>query len=88
MVVLKRILTTQHPYEVEISRLFSEEPLASDPRNHCVSILDVLKVEDESDMVILVMPLLRRYDSPRFETVGEALDFFQQIFEVTRVATV
>lgn len=81
MVVLKRILTTQHPYEVEISRLFSEEPLASDPRNHCVSILDVLKVEDESDMVILVMPLLRRYDSPRFETVGEALDFFQQIFE-------
>lgn len=33
-------------------------------------------------MAILVMPLLRRYDSPPFNTVGEAVDFFRQIFEV------
>ncbi|KAH9931537.1 uncharacterized protein B0H18DRAFT_989848 [Fomitopsis serialis] len=80
-VVLKRILTTEHPYEVAITRFLSSEPLASDSRNHCVRLCDVLNVPNEDDTVILVMPLLRRYDSPPFETVGEAVDFFSQVFE-------
>ena len=82
LVILKRILKSEHPYEVEITKSLSSEPLASDPRNHCVRLYDVLEVPNEDDMVILVLPLLRRYDSPPFETVEEAIDFFSQVFEV------
>lgn len=34
------------------------------------------------DRVILVMPLLRWYDDPPFQTIGEAVDLFSQLFEV------
>lgn len=81
-VILKRILKSEHPHEVEITGFLSSAPQASDPRNHCVRLYDALEVPDEIDMAILVLPLLRRYDSPPFETVEEAMDFFSQIFEV------
>ncbi|KAI0725479.1 hypothetical protein C8Q72DRAFT_999472 [Fomitopsis betulina] len=80
-VILKRILKSEHPHEVEITGFLSSAPQASDPRNHCVRLYDALEVPDEIDMAILVLPLLRRYDSPPFETVEEAMDFFSQIFE-------
>lgn len=63
----------------------SSEPLASDPRNHCVPIFDVLDVPaTETDRAerLLVMPLLRRFDDPSFETFGEAMAFFVQMIEV------
>lgn len=81
--MLKKISTTVHPYEVEISRLFSTEPYASHPRNHCVPVYEVLTVPDEENTVLLVIPLLRPYDSPAFRTLGEAVEFFAQTFEVT-----
>lgn len=81
-VMLKIIKPSKHPYEVEIGTFFSNEPLASDPKNHCVPIYDVLTVPDMDDTTILVMPLLRLYDNPPFQTVGEALDLFNQLFEV------
>jgi hypothetical protein len=31
---------------------------------------------------ILVIPLLRPFHSPTFDTVGEAIDCFRQLFEV------
>jgi hypothetical protein len=52
-----------------------------------VPIYEVLKVPGEDDKVILVMPLLRDWDSPPFETVGEGVDFFQQLFEVCTLET-
>ena len=67
---------------MDIARFLSSEPLTSDPQNHCVPIYDVLLVPDEDDRILLVMPLLREYSSPRFDTFGEAVDFFKQIFEV------
>ncbi|KAI0930004.1 hypothetical protein AcW1_008785 [Taiwanofungus camphoratus] len=81
MVVLKRISTLAHPYEVQISQLFSSEPLSVSPQNHCVPIYEVLEVPDECDTVLLVMPLLRRYNNPQFQTVGEAVEYFRQVFE-------
>jgi len=80
-VALKRISRSVHPYEIEIGQYFSAEPLASHPKNHCIPLYDVLDVPNEDDTVILVMPLLRRFDSPRFNTVGEAVEFFRQVFE-------
>jgi hypothetical protein len=80
--MLKHISISRHPHEVEIGQLFSSEPLASNPKNCCVPFYDVLRVPDDEDTVILVMPLLYRIQNPPFQTVGEVVDFFRQMFEV------
>ncbi|TFY60134.1 hypothetical protein EVG20_g7533 [Dentipellis fragilis] len=67
--------------ELEINQFLMSEPLASDPRNHSVKILDVLTVPDETSWKIIVMPFLRTFDSPYFATFGEAIAFFTQIIE-------
>ncbi|KZT74546.1 hypothetical protein DAEQUDRAFT_742671 [Daedalea quercina L-15889] len=59
----------------------SSEPLASDPRNHCVPLLDVLRDPEDGDICLLVMSMLRRCNNAPFVTVGEAIEFFQQAFE-------
>lgn len=82
IVTLKKLSKDVHPFEVEISKFFSTEPLVSHPRNHCVPVYDVLDVPDEENTVLLVLPLLRSYDDPPFRTVGEIIDFFSQVFEV------
>ena len=79
---LKAVRKSLHPYEADIGRFLSKEPLASDPKNHCVPILDVLQVPDQEDRIIIVMPMLRPFDNPRFDTFGEVIDFFRQVFEV------
>ncbi|KAK7687644.1 hypothetical protein QCA50_008859 [Cerrena zonata] len=81
IVMLKQISILDHPKEVELTQYFSREPFASHPRNHCVQLIDVLRVPSQPDIVILVLPLLRPYEDPWFETVGEAVEFFRQIFE-------
>ncbi|KIM75909.1 hypothetical protein PILCRDRAFT_45466, partial [Piloderma croceum F 1598] len=80
-VTMKRIHPSDHPYEVDIGTYLSSEPLVSDPRNHCVPIYDVIKVPDDGGAVLVVMPMLRRYASPRFDTFGEVIDYFKQVFE-------
>ncbi|KII92693.1 hypothetical protein PLICRDRAFT_37482 [Plicaturopsis crispa FD-325 SS-3] len=80
-VILKKISISSHLYEVDIGRFLSSEPLASDPANHCVQLIEVLQVPDDDDLVLLVMPLLRYCDNPRFDTFGETIDFLQQIIE-------
>jgi hypothetical protein len=80
-VMMKRQPLEEGPYELEINRLFSTEPLASNPRNHCVQLLDVIELPD--DPPILVQPMLRPFDKPRFQTYGEFVTFFSQICEVS-----
>src|SRR6266446_5417456 len=82
-VVVKRLLTEEGPYELEINKLFSTEPLASNPRNYFVRLLDVIELPYYPP--ILVHPLLRPYDDPRFQTYGEFITFFSQICEVSLV---
>ncbi|KAJ3551172.1 hypothetical protein NM688_g4864 [Phlebia brevispora] len=43
--------------------------------------LEVLDVPEKSHLHVLVMPLLRPFNDPHFETAGEAVDYFQQVFE-------
>ncbi|EMD38837.1 hypothetical protein CERSUDRAFT_112564 [Gelatoporia subvermispora B] len=81
MVVLKQVRKSRHPYEVDIAVYFSSEPLRSDARNHCIPVYEVLDVPDDPDLHLLVMPFLRPFDDPRMETIGEAVEFFKQIFE-------
>ena len=79
-VVLKRLLAEEGPHELQVNRLFSTEPLASNPRNHCVRLLDVIELP--GDPPILVHPMLRQHNDPRFRTIGEFVTFFGQICEV------
>lgn len=81
-VTLKIVKPSVHPHEADIGTFLSSEALLADARNHCVPIYEVLKVPDEDDKIILVMPMLREWDEPLFETVGEGVDFFSQLFEV------
>ncbi|KAI0037932.1 hypothetical protein FA95DRAFT_1506309 [Auriscalpium vulgare] len=80
-VILKRVPPRDGKEEVETFELLTSEPLASDPRNHTSPLLEVLQVPDEPEHRLLVMPLLRLHDDPKFETFGEAIAFFTQIFE-------
>ncbi|KAI9067305.1 kinase-like protein [Trametes sanguinea] len=81
VVMLKMVKRSLHPYEVEIAQMFSIEPLASDPHNHCVPVYEVLESPMDSDAVFLVMPFLRTYNDPRFDTVGEAVACIKQLLE-------
>ncbi len=80
-VMLKKLIREEGPFELETNKLFSTEPLASDPRNHCVHLLDVIELPN--DPPIIVHPLLRPYDDPRFQTYGEFITFFSHICEVS-----
>ena len=82
VVALKKVDTLIHPYEAEIGKLFSTEPLTSDPHNRCVPIHDVLQSPLNESVVFLVMPYLMRCHDVRFETIGEAVECFRQLFEV------
>lgn len=83
-VMLKKIFSADHEsnFEMRISEYVSSAEQLSDPDNHCVHIYEVLEIPDDSENVIIVMPLLCPFDFPRFDTIGECLDFFQQIFKV------
>ncbi|KAF6743542.1 hypothetical protein DFP72DRAFT_827633 [Ephemerocybe angulata] len=75
-VVLKPINIQKSPGEVRVLNMLSKEPLKSQRENHTVPILAVLcPPDDELNTRILVMPLLRRFNDPPFETMGEALHF-------------
>ena len=82
-VMLKWLPAEEGPYELQINRLFSTHPLSSNPRNHCVPLLDVIELPNDSP--IIVNPLLRPFYSPRFQTFGEFVTFFAQICEVSPV---
>ncbi|KAM5533176.1 hypothetical protein V8D89_013132 [Ganoderma adspersum] len=80
-VLLKRVDTSVHRYETSIGQYFSTGPTSADPRNHCCPIYDVLQDPMDVNTSIVVMPHLRRYIDPDFETVGEAVEYFRQIIE-------
>lgn len=81
-VVLKRISKRAHPDEIRILKYFSDTELSKDSRNHCPPLIATLAHPSDKDIDIYVMPLLRQYDDPPFDTVGEAVDFLRQVLEV------
>ena len=83
-VILKRIERTDDalPDEVQIMQYLTSRPLSSERDNHCVPLLAVLEPPSVPSQVILVMPVLRPYDDPDFETIGEGLECLRQILKV------
>ncbi|KAI0311814.1 hypothetical protein OF83DRAFT_1068208 [Amylostereum chailletii] len=67
--------------ELKICAYFSSQHLRSDPRNHCVPILDIVHSPGIDSEAIMVMPLLAPFQEQHFLTVGECVAFFAQIFE-------
>ncbi|KAI0044614.1 hypothetical protein FA95DRAFT_1583688 [Auriscalpium vulgare] len=77
-VIMKKIPRREGVQELEIVQYLCSEPYASDPRNHTAQLSEVLSVAEDT---VIVIPQLRPYDSPPFQTFGEAVAFFSQIFE-------
>ncbi|KAN0091510.1 Protein kinase-like domain containing protein [Tylopilus felleus] len=81
VVTLKRLRQGEHPYEADIALSFSSQVLVSRPENHCVPVYEVFALDGENDTMVMVMPLLRPYNNPSFDTMGEAVECFRQLFE-------
>jgi serine/threonine protein kinase len=80
-VVLKRLNNERSPTEVAISMYLNSPKLQSDPRNHCIPIYQVLHSPIQENYSILVIPLLRSFYNPKFDTVGEIVACLRQLFE-------
>lgn len=85
-VILKKFSRTRDPHEKEITMFLASEPVKSHPRDHCTPIYEVFDLPGE-EFSIFVMPVLDRFYQPPFETVGEVLECFRQVFEVCKVVT-
>ena len=82
-VMLKKVVPEEGPHELSIIRYFSSPELGGDPRNHCVPLLELIDATDiKLDKRLMVMPFLRPFSHPRFQTFGEFVAFFTQICEV------
>ncbi|KAJ4481367.1 kinase-like domain-containing protein [Lentinula edodes] len=79
MVAMKRVKVSTG--EDQVATFFSNEQHNTNPRNHCIRVLEVLSVPGDDNEKILVMPWLRQVLDPRFRTIGEAVQFFQEIIE-------
>ena len=79
--MIKAVHRTRSPDEIPVGKLLSSERLAS-PRNHCIPYLEIIDPPEGSDEAFLVLPLLVPTELAPFETIGEAVEFFRQIFEV------
>ncbi|KAG6918251.1 hypothetical protein DXG01_015625 [Tephrocybe rancida] len=80
LVMLKAVHRINSPDEIPVGKHLSSKQLQS-PKNHCVPYLDVLDPPEGSDEAFLVLPFLIKTEQAPFETIGEAVDFFRQIFE-------
>ncbi|RDX54873.1 hypothetical protein OH76DRAFT_1478388 [Lentinus brumalis] len=81
IVIVKKVEKSYTPWEEDVIRFLSTEPLASDPRNHSIPVYDVLQSPLDDNITFLVMPYLTRIHKHKYATVGEALECFRQLFE-------
>ena len=82
-VILKNVPVRGGQQELKIAQMFSSPEVRGEPRNHCVPLLEILELPNAFDRRLIVMPLLRPFNEPRFRTYGEFVNFFTQICEVS-----
>jgi serine/threonine protein kinase len=80
-VLLKKLSRLHRPQEVNIMAMFARMKGSERSRNHCVPVLQALHDPQDPDITLVAMPLLRPYDNPPLETVGEVVELLRQIFE-------
>ena len=83
-VTLKKVSPEESSYELLITQRFSSPGLKEDPKNHCVPLLDLVNLSQTSPgcRKLMVIPFLRHFKNPQFQTYGEFVAFFMQISEV------
>jgi hypothetical protein len=81
-VMLKRALPADGPHELMINQQLSSPELAAMAHNHCAPLLDVIELQHPEPQKLMVFPLLRPFNQPKMQTVGEFVDFFTQICKV------
>ncbi|KAG5350233.1 hypothetical protein C0989_012006 [Termitomyces sp. Mn162] len=81
LVVLKDVSIDTKEHEIRIGKEFSSGALATHPKNHCVPFLEVIYPQEGSRTAFIVMPYLLETNYPSFQTIGEVVDYFRQIFE-------
>ena len=80
LVFIKKV--ERNDEESRIAQMLSTPDLREDPRNHCVSIIEIIDDPDDDSVSYVVMPLLRNADNPPFQYVKEIVDFVDQVLEV------
>ncbi|KAI5475910.1 hypothetical protein MNV49_000743 [Pseudohyphozyma bogoriensis] len=67
--------------ELEIHRHFKQFPAATHPQNHCLPMLEEVKIDH---LIFGVFPMASFYgvDLPEFANFGEVLEFVEQVLEV------
>lgn len=80
MVYIKRVKTNDT--ESRIALYLSKATFREDPRNHNVPIIDYFEDLIDPSISYLVMPFLSSIDEPPFDTVGDVVEFCDQILEV------
>jgi hypothetical protein len=86
-VVLKRLDTSEDEDDKNTDELDTTlgllgETAGADPSNPCMRAYEIFTMPDGKTR-ILVTPLLRPWESPVFETIGEVVDFFGQVLDVS-----
>lgn len=56
--------------------------MISDPRNRSVALQDVILLPDDDEHVLMVMPMLLRFDILPFRRVGEFAEAIHQFLQV------
>lgn len=68
--------------ESQIASYLFHESIRQEPRNHTVPIYEIFPDSDDPSISYMVMPFLSLADHPPPETIGEVVDFCDQILEV------
>lgn len=79
-VYIKRVKTGDN--ESSIAVHLDQESLRQNPRNHSIPVFDLFGDSEDPTISYMVMPFLSTADVPPFETVGEVVDFCEQLLEV------
>lgn len=82
LVFIKQIATDSD--EARIARMLSSEELQGYVDNHCVPILDFLPDNEDPSISYLIMPFLRRVDSPPFQLVNDIIEVVDQLLRVRK----
>lgn len=81
-VILKRVVLRKPHNELRVCQIFADPHTASLPQNYCLRLLDIVDIPNNPRECLIVLPLLLPFHIRPFETVGEAIEFFQQMFSV------
>ncbi len=85
----KVVLKVIESDELPILRIFNAPSVRSLPNNRTVPILETIHLEhDPEKRVIIVMPFLRWFFDPPFETLHQILDACQQLLSVPYIRIV